>query len=130
MRKEPVGTSGAAATTVVVVPEVPNKKKRKRVATAARVAVKAKKRDQRTAAARFEKYEEKKPRNYWDISNKARPRDVLEEALQPQRQEEAYITVLNEDNRVSVLHSLVRLGSELRPSNPVKGKVAAFVGEV
>ena len=29
-----------------------------------------------------------------------------------------------------VLHSLVRLGSELWSSNPVKGKIAAFVGEV
>ena len=130
MRKEPTKASGAAATTVVVVPEVPDKKKRKRVATAARVAVKAKKRDQRTAAARFEKYEEEKPRKYWDISDRARPRDLLEEALQPKRQKEAYITVLNEDNHVSVLHSLVRLEVELRPSGPVKGKIAAFVGEV
>jgi hypothetical protein len=130
LRKELVGTSGAAATTVVVVPKVPDKKKRKRVATAARIAVKAKKRDQGTVAARFEMYEKKKPRNYWEISDEARPNDVLKESLQPQRQEEAYITVLNEDNHVSVLHSLVRLGSELRPSNPVKGKVAAFVGEV
>ena len=130
MRKEPTKASGAAATTVVVVPEVPDKKKRKRVATAARVAVKAKKRDQRTAAARFEKYEEEKPRKYWAISDRARPKDLLEEALQPKRQEEAYITVLNEDNHVSVLHSLVRLEVELRPSSPVKGKIAAFVGEV
>ena len=43
---------------------------------------------------------------------------------------EAYLTVLNKDSHVSVVHSLVRLESELWPSNPVKGKVAAFVGEV
>ena len=55
---------------------------------------------------------------------------MLKAALQPQRQEEAYLTVLNADNHVLVIHSLVRLGSELWPSNPVKGKLAAFVGEV
>ena len=59
LRKETTRTTEAAATAVVVVPE---KKTRKRVATAARVAVKAKKRAQskapepRTAAARFERY--------------------------------------------------------------------------
>ena len=115
---------------MVVVPE---KKKRKRVVTAAHTAVKARKQAQSkapTATARFEKYEEEQPGNYWRIPNKARQKDVLEGALQPQRQEEAYLTVLNEDSHVLVVHSLVRLESELRPSNPVKGKVAAFVEEV
>ena len=64
-------------------------------------------------------YKKKWPGNYWDILNEARPKDALKEALQPQRQEEAYLTVLNADNHVLVIHSLVRLGSELWPSNPV-----------
>ena len=38
--------------------------------------------------------------------------------------------MLNKDNHVLVVHSLVRLELELRPSNPVKGQVAAFVGKV
>ena len=38
--------------------------------------------------------------------------------------------MLNNDNHVSVIHSLCRLKTELRPKNPVKGKIAAFVGEV
>jgi hypothetical protein len=133
LRKETTRTTEAAATAVVVVPE---KKKRKRVATVAHVAVKVKKRAQpkapepSTATARFERYQEEQPGNYWRIPNEARQKDVLKVALQPQQQEEAYLTVLNKDNHVSVVHSLVRLESELRPSYPVKGKVAAFVGEV
>ena len=55
---------------------------------------------------------------------------MLYGALHLQRQVEAYLTVLNKDSHVLVVHSLVQLESELRPSNPVKGKVAAFVGEV
>jgi len=133
LRKETTRTAKAAATAVVVVPE---KKKRKRVATAARVATKAKKQAQSkvpepsTAAARFERYKEEQPGNYWRIPDETRPKDVLKGAFQPQRQGEAYLTVLNKDNHVLVVHSLVRLESELQPSNPVKGKVAAFVGEV
>ena len=82
--KETTRTAEAAATAVVVVPE---KKKRKRVATTARVAAKAKKRAQSkvpepsTAAARFERYEEEQPGNYWRIPNIARPKDVLKGAL-------------------------------------------------
>jgi hypothetical protein len=133
LRNEPVRITKAAATIVVVVPK---KKKRKRVAMVARVAVKVKKHAQpkalepSTATARFKRYEEEQPGNYWRIPNKARQKEVLKVALQPQQQEEAYLTVLNKDNHVSVVHSLVRLESELRPSYPVKGKVAAFVGEV
>ena len=38
--------------------------------------------------------------------------------------------MLNNDSHVSVIHSLCRLTPELRPSNPVKGKIVAFVGKV
>ena len=97
LRKAPTWATEAAATAVVVVPE---KKTRKLVATAARVAVKAKKRAQpktpepRTAAACFERYEKEQPGNYWRIPDETRQKDVLKGALQPQQQE-AYLTVLN-----------------------------------
>ena len=55
---------------------------------------------------------------------------VLQEALRTQQGKEAYLAILNNNNQVSVIHSLCRLKEELRPSNPVKGKIAAFVGEV
>ena len=83
-----------------------------------------------TATASFKRYKEEQPGNYCCIANEARQKDVLKVALQPQQEEEAYLTVLNEDNHVSVVHSLVRIESELWPPYPVKGKVAAFVGEV
>jgi hypothetical protein len=49
------------------------------------------------AALRFKRYKKKWPGNYWDICNKARPQDVLKDACQPHRQEEAHLTVLNAD---------------------------------
>ncbi len=37
--------------------------------------------------------------------------------------------VLNDDNHVSVMHSLTRLNTKLRTSNPVLGKITDFVGD-
>jgi hypothetical protein len=55
---------------------------------------------------------------------------VLKDALLPRSQEEAYLAVLNTDRHMLVVHSLVRLETKLWPSNPIKGKIAAFKGEV
>jgi len=161
----PDGEGQAAGTgTELAVPvtqpsgTTPDKAKRKRTVTAARTAVKEKKRahnpvdthessriagmdkgpDQRkeahpkpgAAAKRFEAYHKKGAGGYWDIPDETEDMEVLEEALRPQQGKQAYLAMLNNDNHVSVIHSLCRLTTELRPSNPVKGKIAAFVGEV
>jgi hypothetical protein len=54
---------------------------------------------------------------------------VLRKALRPYRRAEAYLAVLNDDDHVSVIHSLTRLTQELRPTRPVLGKIAGFVGD-
>ena len=129
----------------------PEKGKRKRTVTAARLAAKTAKRnpvpadvheeghnakepDQHpkvgAAAERFGTYHKKGTGWYWDIPEEAEDEEVLEEALRPHRGKQAYLAMLNNDNHVSVIHSLCRLKTELRPKNPVKGKIAAFVGEV
>jgi hypothetical protein len=84
----------------------PEKGKRKRTVTAARVAVKTAKQDQRdspvpttsraakepnqhpnlgAAAKRFGMYHKKGAGRYWDIPEEAKDKGVLEEALRPQK---------------------------------------------
>jgi N-acetylglucosamine-6-phosphate deacetylase len=82
------------------------------------------------AAERFGMYHKKGTGRYWDIPEEAKDKEVLEEALRPPGGKQAYLAMLNKDTHVSVIHSLCRLKTELRPKNPVKGKVAAFVNEV
>ena len=82
------------------------------------------------AAERFGMYHKKGKGGYWDIPEEAEDTEVLEEALRPQKGKQAYLAVLNNDTHVSVIHSLCRLEIELSPKNPVKGKIAAFAGEV
>ena len=40
----------------------------------------------------------------------------------------AYLTVLNGDEHVTVLRHLIRMNNELRPSNPIRGRIVAFAG--
>jgi hypothetical protein len=133
----------------------PEKKKRKRTVTPACLAAKTAKQNQwdspvpaesrvagpnakepdqhpklGAAAECFGMYHKKGTGRYWDIPEEDEDKEVLEEALCPPGGKQAYLAMLNEDNHVSVIHSFCRLKTELRPKNPVKGKIAAFVNEV
>jgi hypothetical protein len=67
-------------------------------------------------------------KGYWATDQRTGNYEMLQQALQPSHQTEAYLTVLNNDIHVSVVHSIIRAETELRPSNPILGQIVEFIG--
>jgi hypothetical protein len=77
----------------------------------------------------FKRYGHNYPEHLWIIDEKEAGEKVLEEALDPQQIEKAYIVVLNDDNHFLVVHTLTQLDTKLQLSNPVEGEDSRVCGE-